>query len=82
VILPIQEFAELLEDCHDLAILAQRQGEETISHQDLIQELKQDGLLVGWSSLALTPTYNYSQMPSHEGMASVRTLITHISGLP
>jgi hypothetical protein len=45
VILPIQEFEELLEDFHDLAILAQRRREETISHQDLIQELTQDGLI-------------------------------------
>jgi hypothetical protein len=45
VMLPIQEFEELLEDFHDLAILAQRRDEETISHQDLVWELKQDGLI-------------------------------------
>ncbi len=48
VMLPVQEreeLEELLEDVHDSVILAQRQDEETISHQDLILELKQDGLI-------------------------------------
>ena len=32
VVLPIEEFNELLEDLDDLAIIAKRRDEETISH--------------------------------------------------
>ncbi|MFH0844669.1 MAG: hypothetical protein ABIG67_06370 [Pseudomonadota bacterium] len=45
IILPINEFHELLEDIEDLAILAERREEPTISHEQLIAELKKDGLL-------------------------------------
>ncbi len=45
VIIPIDQFEELLEDIEDLLMIAQRKEEETISHEDLINELKQDGLL-------------------------------------
>lgn len=45
VIIPIDQFEELLEDIEDLQIIATRKEEETISHEDLINELKQDGLL-------------------------------------
>jgi len=45
VVLPIKEFESLLEDLEDLATLAERKNEATTSHQDLITELKQDGLL-------------------------------------
>ena len=43
VILAIEEFEALLEDLADLAIVAERQDEETISHEDLLLELKADG---------------------------------------
>lgn len=46
VILPITEYHELLEDLQDLAIIAQRRDEPTLSHEALLAELKQDGLLV------------------------------------
>lgn len=45
VILPIEEFQELLEDLQDLAIVAERREESTISHHELLAELKQDGLI-------------------------------------
>ncbi len=45
VILPISEFEELLEELEDLVTLTQRKDESTIDHEDLINELKQDGFL-------------------------------------
>lgn len=45
VILTLEQFAELLEDLADLAVLAERRDEETLSHEELIAELKKDGLL-------------------------------------
>jgi len=44
VILPIEEFQEILEDIEDLAIVAQRREEPTISYDALVAELKQDRL--------------------------------------
>ena len=38
VILSISELQELLEDIEDLAIVAERRNEPTISHDDLISE--------------------------------------------
>ncbi len=45
VLLPIQEFYELLEDLEDLAVIAERRDEPTTSHEDFLAELKSDGLL-------------------------------------
>ena len=45
IILPISEFEKLIEDIEDLAALAERREESTISHEDLIAELKKDGLI-------------------------------------
>lgn len=45
VILPIAEFQELMEDIEDLAAVAERREEPTISHEDLMVELKRDGLI-------------------------------------
>jgi len=45
VILPISEFQDLLEDIEDLATVAERRDEPTISHEQLITELKRDGLI-------------------------------------
>ena len=42
VVLPIEEFNELLEDLEDLAVIAERRDEETISHQDLLRLLDND----------------------------------------
>jgi hypothetical protein len=45
VILSIEEFQELIEDIEDLAAVAERREEPTIPHQQLLAELKEDGLL-------------------------------------
>lgn len=45
VIVPINEFAELLEDLQDLAAVAERRDEESISHAELLAELKRDGFI-------------------------------------
>jgi hypothetical protein len=45
VILPIDEYEQLLEDLADLAAIAERRNEPAVSHQDLLEELKADGLL-------------------------------------
>ena len=45
IILPIEEFEELLEDIEDLAIVAERREEPTMVHDQLVTELKRDGLV-------------------------------------
>lgn len=45
VILPIEEFRELLEDIEDLAAVAERRDEPTIPHDEVIARLKRDGLI-------------------------------------
>jgi len=45
VLLPIEQYERLLEDLEDLAAVAERRNEPTISHDDLVAELKRDGLL-------------------------------------
>jgi len=45
VILPIRKYEELLEDLHDLAIVAERKHEEFTRFDDYLKELKTDGLL-------------------------------------
>ncbi len=45
VIVPYREFQELLEDIADLAAVAERRDDLTISHDELLAELRQDGLL-------------------------------------
>lgn len=47
IILPIEEFEELLEDLEDLAMLAERRDEPTISFDEVKKRLKSDGLLPG-----------------------------------
>jgi hypothetical protein len=45
VILPIDAYTELLEDLSDLATIAERRSEETMSHKDFLNSLKADGLI-------------------------------------
>jgi PHD/YefM family antitoxin component YafN of YafNO toxin-antitoxin module len=45
VILSIEKYEELLEDLHDLSIIAERQYEPTIAFEDLKKELKEDRIL-------------------------------------
>ncbi len=45
VVLPIEEYNELLEDLDDLATVAERVDEPTMSHAQVVRELKGDGYL-------------------------------------
>ncbi|MFH1196795.1 MAG: hypothetical protein V1720_13920 [bacterium] len=45
VILKVKDFEDLLEDLNDMTIVAERRNEETISHKELIKDLKENGLL-------------------------------------
>lgn len=45
VIIPVEEYEELLEDIHDLAIIAERRDEPTMTFEELKKKLKKDGLL-------------------------------------
>ena len=45
VILPIEEYDELLEDLHDLRLIAERRDEATVSFEELKERLKRYGLL-------------------------------------
>jgi PHD/YefM family antitoxin component YafN of YafNO toxin-antitoxin module len=45
VILSLDEFQELIEDIEDLAAVAERRDEPTVSHDEFIAELKRDGLI-------------------------------------
>lgn len=45
VILTIEQFNQLLEDLEDLAVIAKRRDEPTLSHEELLAELRRDGLL-------------------------------------
>lgn len=45
VVLPIQEFTELMEDLEDLIAVATRKNEPTTSHKDFLTELANDGLI-------------------------------------
>ena len=43
VVLPIEEYERLLEDLDDLAVIAERRAECTISHAELKRSLKRNG---------------------------------------
>ncbi len=45
VVLPIAEFEELIEDLEDLAAVAERRNEPTVSHEELLTRLAEDGYL-------------------------------------
>jgi inorganic pyrophosphatase len=45
VILPIDEYNELLEDLHDLAVVAERRDESILSHDEVYKKLKNNGLI-------------------------------------
>jgi PHD/YefM family antitoxin component YafN of YafNO toxin-antitoxin module len=45
VILPLEEYEQLLEDLHDLAVVAERRDEETISLDEMKRRLVDDGVL-------------------------------------
>ena len=45
VILPLRQYQRLMEDLHDLAIVAERRAEEPISLGEMKRRLKKDGIL-------------------------------------
>ena len=45
VVLSLEEYHELLEDIHDLAVVAERREEESVGFAGLKERLKADGLL-------------------------------------
>lgn len=45
VILSIERYEKLVEDLHDLAVVAERREEEPISLEEMKARLKEDGLL-------------------------------------
>ncbi len=45
VLLPLQQYEQLMEDLHDLAVVAERRGEESISLEEMKRRLTADGLL-------------------------------------
>jgi PHD/YefM family antitoxin component YafN of YafNO toxin-antitoxin module len=45
VVLSVEEYEELLEDLHDLAIIAERRDEPTITFKELKKRLKEDAPL-------------------------------------
>ncbi len=45
VILPVERYEQLLEDLHDLAVVAERRDEKPISLEEMKRRLKKDGIL-------------------------------------
>jgi len=45
VLLSLQQYQRLMPDLHDLAVVAERRDEKTISLKELKRRLKKDGLL-------------------------------------
>ena len=45
VVLPIKQYEQLMEDMHDLAVVAERRGEKTISIDAMKKRLKKNGLI-------------------------------------
>jgi PHD/YefM family antitoxin component YafN of YafNO toxin-antitoxin module len=44
VVLPIEDYEKLREDLDDLAVIAERRDEETISHAEFKKSFKRNGL--------------------------------------
>ena len=45
VIVPIKRYQKLMEDLHDLAVVAERRSEGAVSLDEIKRRLKRDGLL-------------------------------------
>lgn len=43
VIIPLKQYEKLLEDLHDLAVIAERRAEEPLSFEEMQQRLKENG---------------------------------------
>ncbi len=45
VILSLERYARLMEDLHDLAVVAERRNEQPIGFEEMKRRLKKDGIL-------------------------------------
>jgi PHD/YefM family antitoxin component YafN of YafNO toxin-antitoxin module len=45
VVLPLKEYEQLMEDLHDLAVIAQRRDEGTMELEELQERLRRDGII-------------------------------------
>ena len=45
VVLPMEDYEELLEDLDDLAVIAERREEPGVPHEEFLNKLRADGLL-------------------------------------
>lgn len=45
VVIPMEDYEELLEDIHDLAVIAERRDEPSVSYDEIKKRLKADGIL-------------------------------------
>ena len=45
IILPLKRYEKLLEDLHDLAVVAERRDEQPVSLEEMKRRLKKDGLV-------------------------------------
>jgi hypothetical protein len=45
IILPLNRYQKLMEDLHDLAVVAERRDETSVSLQEMKRRLKKDGIL-------------------------------------
>jgi len=43
VVLPVADYEKLLEDLDDLAVIAARRAEETVSHDEFKKQVKRNG---------------------------------------
>jgi hypothetical protein len=44
-VLPVADYEELMEDLHDLAVIAERRDEPSVPLEEVKKKLKKDGLL-------------------------------------
>jgi len=45
VVLPVADYEELMEDLHDLAVIAERRDEPSVPLKEVKRKLQEDGLL-------------------------------------
>jgi hypothetical protein len=45
VILPLTQYQKLMEDLHDLAVVAERRAEKPVGLEEMKRRLKEDGLI-------------------------------------
>ena len=45
VVVPVKRYVRLLEDLHDLSVVAERRDEPTVSLKELKRKLRSDGLI-------------------------------------